>query len=60
LCQGRFSEQNPDREEGDAEEVAEEHEGLLNQACKEADWSVHDTDLEIAEAASLKSEEIGI
>jgi hypothetical protein len=60
LCEGRFSEQNPDGEEGDGEEVAEQHEGLLNQACKEADRSVHDTDLEIAEAASLESEEIGI
>jgi hypothetical protein len=53
-------EQNPDREEGDGEEVAEQHEGLLNQTCKEADRSVHDTDLEVAEAASLESEEIGI
>ncbi|OKP09271.1 hypothetical protein PENSUB_5357 [Penicillium subrubescens] len=47
-------------EEGNGKEVAEEHEGLLNQTCKEADRAVHDTDLEIAEATSLESEEIGI
>jgi hypothetical protein len=60
LCDGCFSEKNPYREEGNGKEVAEEHEGLLNQTCKEADRAVHDTDLEIAEATSLESEEIGI
>lgn len=60
MRKGRFSEKDPYGEEGDSEEVAEEDEGLLDQACEQADRSIDGTDLEIAEATSLESEEIGI
>jgi hypothetical protein len=53
LCEGGFSEKNPDGEESDGEEVAEEDEGLLDQACKEADRAIHRPDLEIAETTPL-------
>lgn len=50
----------PDRIERDGEEVREEHEGLADDACQQADRAIDAVaaELEVAEAAELKGTEV--
>lgn len=54
LGQGSVAKKNPDREEGNGEEVADEYERLLDESGQESDGTTDGTDLEVAETAALE------
>ena len=54
LQQGSLAEKDPDREEGDGEEMADKYKGLLDQSGEKSNRTTDGTDLEVAETATLQ------
>lgn len=58
--QGTFAEEHPEGKKGDGEEVPEEHERFLDDACEETNGAFGDSKLEVAEAAALENFEVRV